>query len=284
MWIGDEISLHERVCISSFVRSGFDVQLWAYQALSVPDGVVLRDGNEILNESIRFKYEQQSDAGNLACFADLFRYKLMALQHGWWIDTDNICLKSVEEFQRLANTNNKQAVAGFESSKFIACGVIIWDNKELDNLISKKLQEAGLNFSWGTIGPRLLTDAFKKLSMEAENQNTFYPIKYKDCYKMFLTEHRESCECRCKDSLSFHLWNQQLHRWHYPKNFMPPKGSFLYQKFLEICPELSDVPALPEKTFTTLKKAQSIEKYIEFGKKVKSLKLYEAYKILKKSK
>jgi hypothetical protein len=82
LWIGDRLSVMERLCISSFLQNGHEFHLYVYQdTAGVPPGTVLRDGNEILPSERIFTYrEHQSYAG----FANFFRYKLM-LEKRWMV-------------------------------------------------------------------------------------------------------------------------------------------------------------------------------------------------------
>lgn len=93
LWIGPLAPL-ERACIESFMRNGHAYHLYVYQTPSdVPPGVTVRDAREILPEDHIFRNIRGAGTGSYACFADLFRYKLLRDRGGFWVDTDVFCLR-----------------------------------------------------------------------------------------------------------------------------------------------------------------------------------------------
>ncbi len=93
LWIGPLTPL-ERACIESFLRNGHAYHLYVYQTpRDLPPGVTVRDAREILPENSVFRIVSGSGSGSYACFADLFRYKLLRDRGGFWVDTDVFCLR-----------------------------------------------------------------------------------------------------------------------------------------------------------------------------------------------
>src|SRR5882757_9078074 len=93
LWIG-QLSPLERLCLDSFVAKGHAVHLYTYDTIeNVPQGVTLRDASKILPPSKVFRNRLGKGKGSLAAFSDLFRYKLLLDEGGWWVDTDVFCLK-----------------------------------------------------------------------------------------------------------------------------------------------------------------------------------------------
>src|ERR1700716_1693870 len=94
LWIGDRLSVMERLCISSFLHHGHPFHLYVYQdTAGIPPGTVILDGNTILPASRIFTYtEHKTYAG----FANFFRYKLLLEKGGWFVDADTICLRPFE--------------------------------------------------------------------------------------------------------------------------------------------------------------------------------------------
>jgi len=92
LWIGDLGDL-QLLSMESFVKQGHKYILWAYDVEKkkkiVPKGVIVKNGNDIIKKRYIFKHW----SGNLATFADMFRYKLLYDKGGWWADLDLICLK-----------------------------------------------------------------------------------------------------------------------------------------------------------------------------------------------
>ncbi len=97
LWVCDKgglLSNMERLCIHSFCANGHDFRLWVYNEIAnVPKPinggkVELCDANEILPASKIFKRYN-----SLSCFADYFRWKLLAERGGMWVDMDMVCLR-----------------------------------------------------------------------------------------------------------------------------------------------------------------------------------------------
>ena len=91
LWVGDTLSTMERLCLSSFVHHGHETHLYTYSDIdNVPEGVVVKDGNEILPESMIFEYKNYK---SFSGFSNYFRYKLLTENGGYWVDTDVVCMK-----------------------------------------------------------------------------------------------------------------------------------------------------------------------------------------------
>ena len=74
----------------SFIQNGHTYHLYTYEPIdNVPDGVVVKDGNEILDKSEIFYYSN----GSPSAFSNLFRYTLLYKKGGYWVDTDIVCHK-----------------------------------------------------------------------------------------------------------------------------------------------------------------------------------------------
>lgn len=96
LWIGRPLSTIERLCIKSFLHNGHPFHLYIYQDVeNVPDGVELRDANEILSSDHIYQAPDGWGKGSYAPFADLFRLELLRQRGGWWVDMDVVCLRPV---------------------------------------------------------------------------------------------------------------------------------------------------------------------------------------------
>ena len=90
LWIGDPLSKIERLCIQSFLDNGHEFHLYVYDDIgNIPDGVTVKDANEILPATFIFR----NDVGSFAGFSNWFRYEMLAKCGGMWTDMDMICLK-----------------------------------------------------------------------------------------------------------------------------------------------------------------------------------------------
>ena len=91
LWVGPRLSAMERLSITSFLKNGHSYILYVYGPVEgVPEGVELKDANEILPSAAIFTYR---DYATYSGFSNFFRYKLLLERGGWWVDTDIICLK-----------------------------------------------------------------------------------------------------------------------------------------------------------------------------------------------
>jgi len=89
LWIGSQLGKLQNMCLKSFLRCGYDVILYTYDHVkNIPVGIETMDANDILNNSLIYKYEN-----SYAGFSDIFRYKLLYLKGGIWIDLDLFCLR-----------------------------------------------------------------------------------------------------------------------------------------------------------------------------------------------
>lgn len=101
LWIGKKLSHTELLTLYSFAEKGHEIQLWAYTEIkNIPDFVRIKDANLIIPESKVFKYGNKKELdwgkGSYAGFSDIFRYKLLYDEGGWWVDMDITCLKQFE--------------------------------------------------------------------------------------------------------------------------------------------------------------------------------------------
>ena len=88
LWIGSKLSNLEICSMTSFIKNGHTYHLYTYDTVeNVPQGVQIKDGNEILDKSEIFTYEN----GSPSAFSNLFRYTLLYKKGGYWVDTDIIC-------------------------------------------------------------------------------------------------------------------------------------------------------------------------------------------------
>lgn len=110
LWIGEKLSRFEYNSIKSYIKQGYTYHLYTYDHVhNIPDGVIIKDGNEILDKKYIFYYEN-----SIAPFSDLFRYKLLYDKGGIWTDCDIICVKPLP--------NNKQYEYIFVAERTILKG------------------------------------------------------------------------------------------------------------------------------------------------------------------
>lgn len=81
--------------MASFLANGHRVELHAYSSIEgVPDGVDIKDANEVLGERAVFVNSGEGiGRGGFAGFSDWFRYELLCRHGGFWCDADMVCLQ-----------------------------------------------------------------------------------------------------------------------------------------------------------------------------------------------
>lgn len=92
-WAYGGLSKMETICVNSFIANGYDLNIWTYGQGEINiKGATVRDAREVIPESLVFL----NRAGSYASFADLFRYSVLCLQGGLYVDTDVVALKSAK--------------------------------------------------------------------------------------------------------------------------------------------------------------------------------------------
>ena len=246
LWVGDKLSLIEQLSIASFIRNGHEFHLYTYNKLSgVPDGVQLKDANEIIPHKQVLTFNKRS----YAIFADWFRWTLLYREGNFWVDTDTICLKPF--------IFDENIIFGRESVQTVATGVLGFPpNHELcrfmlnccnnpnlflpyDSWVKKmkKLTRTILNrgrghTGWGEAGgPRGFTKALKYFDLldKAKPYTYFYPIHCLNWDAIFDETLAEDIEL-FSNTYSIHLWNEVFRsNKGFDKNASFPKNSLFEQ-------------------------------------------------------
>ena len=202
LWIGSKLSVMEQLSIASFLENGHEYHLYVYDKVeNIPAGTVVKDGNEILPSSMIFQYQERKSYAGFACF---FRYKLLLEKGGWWVDTDIICIKPFNfdekyvfstEFFNGAEVPNAAVIKSSAGSQVISYAWQVCQSKNPTALV------------WGEVGPRLLTEAIKKFSLErfAKPHQAFCPIGFHTWEKVF--DPKVTWEFD-ETAYAIHLWNE----------------------------------------------------------------------------
>jgi hypothetical protein len=174
LWIGNELSNMEVLCIRSYMQHGHAFHLYVYNEVeNIPPGTIIKDANEIYPEANVY-----SDQWNgFVNFSNRFRYTLLYQKGGWWVDMDTVCLKpfnftedyvfsseAVPMYRRvLVNTTYIKAKAG--SKLFSDCLEFI-DNRKYEHL------------HWGEHGVNLISRMIflNKLQSFIKTPDFFCPI------------------------------------------------------------------------------------------------------------
>jgi hypothetical protein len=229
MWIGDRLSRLEYACIKSHLIVGHEYHLWCYQPIeNVPEGVVIRDGREILPEEDIFSYKVGAGKGSYSAFSNYFRYKLLLDVGGCWADTDVAAIQTWVALQ-----HRPYAIASEEAKTYshpTTCVILAPRGSELSQYCWEQSQKYDKDtLQWGVIGPGLLAQAVRtlKLGRTVVAHNVFCPINWPDYEKLLF----EDAKYDIGHSLGVHFWNEMWRRNGVNKEIEPWPNS-VYGKLL----------------------------------------------------
>jgi hypothetical protein len=221
-WWGDSITPYEALCMRSFIDHGHGYHLYSHTPhLQVPAGVVLHDAAKLLPKEDYFEYENRRSP---AAFSSAFRYKLLAVNGGWWVDTDVICLTGeVPAWEQFF---------AFESETIVNTAVMYFPAAHSVALrcLAETLATRG-RAKWGDLGPRLITNSLREhgLIEHAQRPAICYPVHWKQALDLLDPAKTASITERAKSALFVHLWNEIYRLEGIDKTARPPAGSFLRQ-------------------------------------------------------
>lgn len=248
LWIGGPLSWMEQLCLKSFVDKGQKITLFSYEDIpNVPDGVIRRDGREIIDTEDFIKYEQKN---SFALFADWFRLHMIHQNPGMiWIDTDVYCHRPMDydsdyvfgyELPGEHRVNN--AVLGlpadspmlrqmldFTSDRFSIAPFLPRKRREQMRKMAEKGKPVHITEQpWGVWGPMMVTHYVHLLEMQEHVMpiNAFYPINFRERFKFM--RGAEIAEGLITDeTTALHLWASNKRQLGNNHDGLPPKGSYL---------------------------------------------------------
>jgi alpha 1,4-glycosyltransferase len=206
LWIGPKLSSMERLALRSFLANGHEVHLYTYGAVEgVPAGTILRDGEEILPSSRIFQYR---DFASYSGFSNYFRYRLLLLRGGWWIDADMICLRPFTDL----DSDHVFASENHEGTLYVSSGAIKAPagSAPMEWAWSACDARDPSTIRWGETGPRLLGEAVKRFGLESRIQpaETFCPIGYAEWESLLDPD----APPLAGEPYAVHLWNEMWRR------------------------------------------------------------------------
>jgi hypothetical protein len=241
LWVEGKLGPLERACMRSVLAQGHRLVLWHYAPLEgVPEGVELRDGDGVVPRERLFRHVP---TGSYSLFSNLFRYRLLQLGHGLWLDSDMYLLRPIPW--------GDGHVFGFGHVGVVATAVLGFpsDSPVLDELIGYyearrippwlplrwrlryALQRALTGtyrletMPWGNLGPNAMTAMLRKYGLidRVRPQAVFSPWNWEQAG--WVLRPGETLEDRITpDTLAVHLFNQMIRD---SKDAPLPPGSFL---------------------------------------------------------
>ena len=238
-WTGKPLSSMEKMSMLSFLKHGHEYHLYTYGPIDVPSGVQVKDANEIIPKSLL----DHSKFKKIALFADYFRYRLLTLKGGWWVDTDVICMKPFNFEEEYVFASEVQ-----EAKTWVNNGIIKApkDSPVMKHCWEQCVAKVPENIKWAETGPRLLTEEVKAFHMWSmvKPEVTFCPIKWTETDKFI----RADVDLVIPDAAyAVHLWNEVWSASKYDKEKFPTRTFYsqLRSKYLVTqSPDMSDVTAI----------------------------------------
>ena len=248
LWIGGPLSWMEQLCLKSFVDAGQQITLFSYEDIpNVPEGVIRRDGREIIDTDDFIKYEQKD---SFALFADLFRLHMIHQNPGMiWIDTDVYCHRVMDYdsdyvlgFELPGEHRVNNAVLGLPADSEMLHQMLDFtaDRHSIAPFLPKKRQErmkkaraAGKpehvsQQPWGVWGPLMVTHYIHALGLTGHVQplNAFYPITFRDRTK-FMRDADIAEALLTEETTALHLWASNKRQLGNHHDGLPPADSYL---------------------------------------------------------
>ncbi len=92
LWVGNKLTDIEKYSIKSFIKQGHKFILYTYDDIEgIPKGTIVKDANKIIKKKDLFSFKT-----SYLPFSDLFRYRMLYLKGGYWVDLDMICIKPLK--------------------------------------------------------------------------------------------------------------------------------------------------------------------------------------------
>lgn len=248
LWIGGSLSWMEQLCLKSFVDQGQKITLFSYEDIpNVPEGVIRRDGREVIDTDNFLKYEKKD---SFALFADLFRLHMIARNPGMiWVDTDVYCLRPMDYasdhvmgFELPGEQRVNNAVLGLPADGALLRAMLDYtaDPFAIPPFVKPRLQEdyrraaeegSPVHVSqqpWGVWGPMMLTHFThaQGLADRVMPLAAFYPVTFPDRLK-FLRSAEVVEKMLSPRTTALHLWASNKRELGLRHNGLPPPGSFL---------------------------------------------------------
>jgi hypothetical protein len=212
LWVGRSLSLMEQLSITSFLRNGHAYHLHCYNEIAnIPAGTTLRDAAEILPASEIFYYRRGVGKGSVSAYSNLFRYKLLLEQGGWWADTDVVCLRRFDFTEPVVfasertRTGTQAATAALKLPQGHAVARLCYEAARREDRAS---------LTWGKIGPLLLDRAVREngLHQFVKPPDIFCPLDHWDWKLLLSKDSKPLAELVTDESCAIHLWHENWRR------------------------------------------------------------------------
>lgn len=240
-WHGPKLNLFHWACMRSFLRNGLAFYLYTYEPFEVPEGVVLREASDILPLTELFYFNNaDSHELDLGPFSDLFRFKLLLMRGGWYVDVDTVSLsadlpRTGRAWSRETPESGPRAINGSQMA-FPKGDPLV---AEMFRRCRKKSRNYQVRED---LGPNLITNLINELKLPLDmggEPDTFYPIRWIEMFKLAHPAYTEEVYARTKRAVFLPVYQSFFQYCGLDLAKMPPRGSYLHDLYQSLVPELA---------------------------------------------
>jgi len=220
LWIGSALSKLEQLCLKSFIDNDMEFHLYTYDKIdNIPEGIIIKNGNEILDKSEIFRYNN----GSVSAFSNLFRFTLLDKKGGFWVDTDVICVRPFSFEDEIVIMSEPEHTA-YEQT-FITSSVIRLpkDSEITKEAVKIQREHKGKiltgEITWGS-GPLCVKTIVKKFNLEkyVKPWNTICSCSAPHVHTIVIPNRKphpsiiDNIKDIPENMVAIHLWNEVLRR------------------------------------------------------------------------
>lgn len=243
LWVGNELSYLEQLCLVSGLAAGHHFRLYSYEPgnlRGVPSGIELHDAAEVMPRERMITY---AGTTSFALGSNFWRYEMLGRGFGYWVDLDVLLLKPFDftddyvfGWERQGTINTAVMLAPPDSKlvhdlrrvpKPGACPEWYGPRRKLQFYFDRlRGRPNGIeHLQWGTFGPLMFTYLLKKhgLTHFASPPEVFYPIDWRDARALYGPA-PELEAMLSTETHAIHLYNSQLREL---VKSPPPQGSYI---------------------------------------------------------
>ena len=243
-WHGAALSPMHWACLASFVERGHRMRLYTYRDLEVPPGVILEDARQVMSDKELFEFEKSFSA-----FSNIFRYKVLLEQGGWWVDTDIYCLAEDIPDPPYAWARQDEDSINGAVLRFPA------GDPTLEKILKAAIKVGKRVKIWGQIGPTLLTKHLEGRNFPGHYGTThdFYPVHWLETHLLWMPGGRDAILAKCGEAPFLHLWGSMFSYYGIDIDASPPQGSFLRHMYERSAFPRALPPTDEEKTLSSIR-------------------------------
>ena len=238
-WFGNPITWIGFLSMQSYLSQGHSFELYAYEDISVPEGVSLKDANELIPESESFEMLNSIDGirGRFTTFSNVFRYKLIHDKGGMWVDLDSICVKSIDINHPTGLLfASERARTGLEINN---CNIWVSDpgHPVLAALYSKAMSADQSSLHHLSFNKKFILDVFDVMGYDwtlyVAPVEWFCPIPWYNIQTIFSSSSDEPARSLCNQSYAIHLFNNVIEADHRDLLHRPMKSRSLISDLVD---------------------------------------------------